>query len=107
MVCGPPSRPCPARSLRSRTISSTVSGATAFGEVFGLRDRGSNADSPSARYRVSSRLIQPRETPYRRAASPWLSPSTVTAVMTRRAFDIRPRCRPAHSYVLRHAIRMS
>ena len=46
------------------------------------------------------------KTPYRRAA-PWLSPSAVTAVMTRRTFDIRTRCRPAHSYVLRHAIPMS
>src|SRR5579862_4993363 len=26
-----------------------------------------------------------------------------TAVMTRRAFDIRRPCRPGHSYVLRHA----
>jgi hypothetical protein len=37
----------------------------------------------------------------------WLRPSAVTAVMTRRASDIRTRCRPAHSYVLRHAIGMS
>ena len=48
MVCGPASRPCPARSLRSPTISSAVSGAIAFGEVLGRRDRGSNAASPSA-----------------------------------------------------------
>jgi len=31
---------------------------------------------------------QPRETPNRRAASPRLSPSAVTSVMSRRAFDI-------------------
>jgi hypothetical protein len=49
MVCEPASRPCPARSLRSRVISSTVPGPMAFGEVLGRWDRGSNADSPSAR----------------------------------------------------------
>ena len=69
--------------------------------------RGSNAASPSARYRATSLLTQPWDTSYRRAASPWLSPSPVTAVMTRRAFDIRTRCRSAHSYVLRHVIPMS
>jgi len=49
MVSGPASRPWPASSLRIKTISSTVSALMAFGEVFGRRDRGSNAASPSAR----------------------------------------------------------
>jgi hypothetical protein len=31
----------------------------------------------------------------------------VVLVPTERAFDIRRPCRPAHSYVLRHAIPMS
>jgi hypothetical protein len=34
--------------LRSRTISSTTSSGIAVGEVFGRRERGSNAASPSA-----------------------------------------------------------
>ena len=64
MVSGPASRPWPASSLRIKTISSTVSALMAFGEVFGRRDRGSNAASPSARYRATSRDTQPWETPY-------------------------------------------
>jgi hypothetical protein len=38
----------PASSLRKKTISSMISSLIAFGEVFGRRDRGSNAASPSA-----------------------------------------------------------
>jgi hypothetical protein len=49
--------------LRNRTISSAASALIAFGEVFGRRDRGSNAASPSARYRATSRDTQPWETP--------------------------------------------
>src|SRR5262249_56735424 len=95
--------PWPDRSLRRRTIRSTVSPLIAPGEVFGRRDRGSNAASPSARYRATRRLTQPWETPYWRATSPWVRPSDTTAVMTRRAFDIaRPR-RPRDSHVLRHS----
>lgn len=82
-VRGPASRPCPASSFRSPAISSAVSAEIAPGGVFGRRDRRSNA------------------------ASPWLSPSIVTAVMTSRAFDVRTHCRPAHSYALRHPILMS
>jgi len=52
-----------ARSLRSATISSTVACAMARGEVLGRRDRGSNAASPSARYRATSRETQPWDTP--------------------------------------------
>ena len=89
MVCGPASRPCPAKSLRSQTISSAVLSGIARGEVTGRRDRGSNAASPSARYRATSRETQPWDTPYWRATSPWVRPSATTAVMTRRAFDIR------------------
>jgi hypothetical protein len=84
-----------------------VPGAIADGQVFGRRDRGSNAASPSVRYRATSRDTQPWETPYRRAASPWLSPSATTAVMTRRAFDMPGPWRPGHSYVLRYAIPIS
>jgi len=54
MVCGPASRPCPASSLRRAMISSTAWSLIAVGEVLGRRDRGSNAASPSAAYRVSS-----------------------------------------------------
>src|SRR5215469_16296853 len=103
MVSGPASRPCPARSLRSATIRSAVSPLIAFGEVFGRRDRGSNAASPSARYRATSLDTQPCETPYARANSPWDRPSVTTAVLTRRAFDIRRPCRPARPDALRHA----
>ena len=49
MVCGPASSPCPASSLRSQVTSPAASGLIADGEVFGRRDRGSNAASPSAR----------------------------------------------------------
>ena len=63
MVCGPASRPCPASSLRSRVISSTVPGAVTPGEFFGRLDRGSNAASPSARYQATSRDTQLWETP--------------------------------------------
>ena len=48
MVCGPASRPCPASSLRSAVISPAALALIADGEVFGRRDRGSNAASPSA-----------------------------------------------------------
>jgi hypothetical protein len=49
MVCGPASKPCSANSLRSRTINATTSSVSAVGEVFGRRERGSNAASPSTR----------------------------------------------------------
>jgi len=48
IVCGPASSPCPDSSLRSQQISSAASWLIAVGEVFGRRDRGSNAASPSA-----------------------------------------------------------
>ena len=107
MVCGPASRPCPASSFRSLMISSAVLSGTARGEVFGRRERSPNAAPPPARYRATSRDTHPGDTPQARATSPWLRPSTTTAVMTRRAFDTARPCRPGHSYVLRHAIRMS
>jgi hypothetical protein len=46
-----------------RTINSTVAAGIAVGELFGRRDRGSNAASPSDRYRATRRLTQPCETP--------------------------------------------
>ena len=72
IVAGPASNPCPTRSLRNRTINSTVASGTARGEVLGRRDRGSNAVSPSARYRASNFDTQPLDTPYAAATSPWV-----------------------------------
>ena len=54
---------CPARSLRSPVIRPAVLCGIARGEVFGRRERGSNAASPSARYRATSRDTQPCDTP--------------------------------------------
>ena len=50
---GPASRPCPASSLRSSAIRLAVVSGMARGEVFGRRDRGPDAASPSARYRAA------------------------------------------------------
>ena len=61
--------PWAASSLRMRTISSTVDAGVAVGDVVGRRDRGSNAASPSSRYRAISLLTQPLETPWARATS--------------------------------------
>jgi hypothetical protein len=44
-------------------ISSAVRSPIAAGEVFGRRERGANAACPSARYRATSLLTQPWETP--------------------------------------------
>ena len=63
MVCGPASSPCPASSLRIRVMSPAVSGLIADRDVFGRRDRGSNAASPSSRQRSSSVQTQERATP--------------------------------------------
>lgn len=49
MISGPASRPASQGSSRSRKISFTVTGGNARGVVFGRRDRGSNAASPTAR----------------------------------------------------------
>lgn len=53
-----------ARSFRTRMINSTVPSSSPRGEVFGRRDRGSNAASPSARYRAD----QPTDPALRRDA---------------------------------------
>jgi hypothetical protein len=63
MVCGPASRLCPASSLRNPVIRPTAASGMARGEAFGRRDRGSNAASPSARYRATRRETQPWDTP--------------------------------------------
>ncbi len=63
MVCGPASRPCPASSLRTRTIRSAVPPLTADGDDSGRRDRGSNAASPFPRYRAASVYTHDRATP--------------------------------------------
>src|SRR5271156_526582 len=97
MVCGPLSRPLLASVSRSPMIRSMVVCGRRAGLVCGRRERGSNAASPSARYRVTSRDIQLWETPYSRATSDWLRPSTMTAVMTKRAFDTRRRW-PTHLF---------
>ena len=56
----PASRPCRGRARRrSSTISSTVAAAIAVGDVFGRRERGSNAASPSRRQRADE-LVDPR-----------------------------------------------
>jgi hypothetical protein len=44
-------------------ISSTVAASIAVGAVFGRRDRGSNAVSPSVRYRATSFETHPFDTP--------------------------------------------
>jgi hypothetical protein len=49
--------------LRSAVISCTTSPLITLGEVFGRRDLGSNAASPSDRYRASSAYTQDRATP--------------------------------------------
>nr|WP_238332428.1 hypothetical protein [Kribbella jejuensis] len=54
IVSGPASRPDSASCLRIVMIRSTVDCGIAVGLVLGRRERGSNAASPSARYRASS-----------------------------------------------------
>ena len=49
--------------MRSPVIKLAVASPIACGEVFGRRDRGSNAASPSARYRATSRDTHPCDTP--------------------------------------------
>ena len=106
LVSRPASRPCSVRVRRSSRIVSTVSVGVAFGDVCGRRDRGSNAASPSARYRAISFETHPRDTPYNRAASAWLRPSTVTDKMIDRRFDIDHHHRNTVSDVSRHVFPM-
>ena len=47
MVCGPASRPLPARWWRSSMIRSMVAWGSRVGLEWGRRERGSNAASPS------------------------------------------------------------
>jgi hypothetical protein len=85
-----------------------VAGSTARGEVFGRRDHGWNAASPSSRYRANSWLTQPGDTPYAGATSACERPSTTTPVITSRAFDMAEHRTPTDvSYVLRDAFPMS
>src|SRR6478672_8115793 len=106
MVSAPASWPCPVSSLRSCRISSMTPALVAVGEVCGARETGSNAASPSARYRAMRRLIQPCETPYVRATSDCDDPAR-TAVMTRRRFDTTDPAGAGYADDLRHAIPMS
>jgi hypothetical protein len=80
MVSAPASSPCLDSSLRSRMIASSSSASTACGLLYGRRDRGRKAIGPSRAYRYTSCCIQYRETPYSRATSLSVRPSTVTAV---------------------------
>src|SRR6476469_4955710 len=106
MVSAPASWPCPVSSLRNCRISSMTPTLVAVGEVCGARETGSNAASPSARYRAMRRLIQPCETPYVRATSDCEDPAR-TAVMTRRRFDTTDPAGAGYADDLRHAIPMS
>src|SRR6478609_11854825 len=106
MVSAPASWPCPVSSLRNCRISSMTPTLVAVGEVCGARETGSNAASPSARYRAMRRLIQPCETPYVRATSDCEDPAR-TAVMTRRRFDTTDPAGSGYADDLRHAIPMS
>ena len=63
MVWAPASSPRASRSARRLTISSFTSAAMAVGEVRGRRERGSNAVSPSARYRATSLVTCERDRP--------------------------------------------
>jgi hypothetical protein len=68
---------------------------------------GGSLNSAAGVYRATRRETRPWEA-FAEATSPWVRSSATTAVMTSRAFGIRRRCRPGHSYVvLKHAIRMS
>lgn len=58
--------------------SSQVSGSPVARRVCGQRQR------------ATSRLTHDRDTPYSRAASACVRPSTTTAVITNRAFDMTP-----------------
>ncbi len=87
MVSAPASSPWPVSSWRSSMMVSTMYVGVASGRVWGLRDRGSSAVSPSARQRATSLETQPGETPYSRATSAWERFSITTAVMIRRALD--------------------
>ena len=62
MVWAPASNPCPASWWRSLMINATVAAGIAVGWLCGRLDRGSNAASPSARYRATKRLTQPGDT---------------------------------------------
>ena len=66
-------------------MSSTTASGVSVGDVRGCRDLGSNAAS---RQRPTSRVTHDRDTPYSRAASAWVRPSTTTAAITNRAFDM-------------------
>ena len=62
------------------TISSSTTRGVCNGLVSGRRDRGCSPPSPSARYRCTKVITHRRDTPYRRATSLLLRPSTSTAV---------------------------
>jgi hypothetical protein len=63
--------------------------------------------SPTARQRATIRLTQGWETPYAAAISLCERPSTTTAAITRRSFDLPDEDHHSYAQVLRHAMRMS
>jgi hypothetical protein len=79
----------------------------AVGTVFGRRDRGWNAVSPSTRYRATNLDTHPGQTQYARATSAWDRPSTTTAVITNRTRDMPESQARDLSYALRHAVPIS
>ena len=83
-----PSADSGTRSWRRFTIAVFTTSDTLVGEACGRRDRGSNAVSPSLRYRPTRRVTHDRDTPNWAATSAWVRPSTVTAKMIERRFDI-------------------
>jgi hypothetical protein len=54
---------CPGQFLAQPDDQLPTTSGVARGEFLGRRDRGSNAVSPSARYRATSRDTHPCETP--------------------------------------------
>src|SRR5687767_15611929 len=95
MVCAPASSPWSASVFRSSTISSSSSTAVCWGLLTGRLDRGRSPASPSATNRLTSSWTHRRDTPYSRATSACVRPSSLTAVTTSRASDIAhpPRLR--------------
>ena len=69
MVSGPASKPAALNFSRSTMIRSMVSAGMADGTRCGRRERGSNAASPSDRYRASSSKSHDGETPYQWAVN--------------------------------------
>lgn len=90
IVAGPASSPSLVRVRRNKIINAITSSGTRAGDVLGRRDLGSNAASPSVRYRATQRDTVASETANSRATTAWDRPSRTPDKMTNRRFDIRP-----------------